>query len=98
MVDSGAKRSSLFEEDAKTLKLLNRGTVKVKNATESVDRSLVRVRISTGSKNDKINHCWRNITSIVDITCNVRHNTSNIKRGILGADWLSAVKPSWPIK
>eukprot|EP01084_Bolivina_argentea_P183990 317424_1 len=95
LVDSGAKRSSIYEEDARKLKLLPRGTVKVLNASKGIERSLVRVRISTGNGNG--NNCWKSVTSAIDITCNVRHKSSNIKRGILGADWLSVVKPTWPI-
>ena len=95
LIDSGAKRSSLFEDDAKKLKLLERGTVKVVNDSQKgIERSLVRVLITTGDGNG--DNCWENVTSSVEITCNVRHKTSNIKRGILGADWLSSVRPMWP--
>ena len=93
LIDSGAKRSSLYQKDAETLKLLQRGTVSVVNASKHAKRSLVRVVISTGK--GKGSGCWKEGTSAVEITCNVRESV-HIKRGVLGADWLSLVRPSWP--
>ena len=93
LIDSGAKRSSLYQKDAETLKLLQRGTVSVVNASKHAKRSLVRVVISTGK--GKGSGCWKEVTSAVEITCNVRESV-HIKRGVLGADWLSLVRPSWP--
>lgn len=94
LVDSGAKRSSLYQGDAEALKLSRKGRVTVVTATEKRDRHLVRVRISTGK--GKGGGKWETESSAVQITCNVRTSKSNIKRGILGADWLSAVRPRWP--